>query len=241
MTEKDKEEIERQLMELSLKGSELMGGQLGVRRSIREKWKSEAGKLIDAHQFAFAVAADIVLKKAAVPGKTSKSVDRRLSLIASFVQGVDICETTISEGLYLQAAALLKQEMETVTALDEVLRDRRKDKRTPNVGNARFLWMKNVYGELNDAAHVGDENVLRSLVSRRIAAEVTGAFLHPPYNKELSFYFYGLHVMLIIVLALQAADLHEEMYGERITPLELRTLVLAQDILKEVGWIQLEE
>jgi hypothetical protein len=185
------DELKKELGVLWHRGSELMGNQLETRVGIRERWKADAGDLIDAHQFAFSIVANEVLKKEGIPAKGSKSIDERLSLIASFVQGVDICETTISEALYVQASTLLKQELETIAAIDELAQERRKDRRTPNVGNSRFPWMRDVYGDLNAAAHVGDAEVLRGLVSRRISKEVAGAALHPIYNRDLSFYFYG--------------------------------------------------
>ena len=60
------------------------------------------------------------------PGSTSPEVSAGLKLVASFFQGVDITETAISEGLYGQAAALLRQELETIAALEEVELGRRR-------------------------------------------------------------------------------------------------------------------
>jgi hypothetical protein len=233
-----------EMKELSLlwkRGIELMGDQQGTRKSIRDQLKSDAGNLVDAHMFAFAIAANAVMKKDSVPGKASKSIDERLSLVASFILGVDITEVSIAEGLYVQAAALLKQELETITAIGELVEDRRRDRRTPNIGNSGFPWMKRVYSDLNAAAHVGDAEVLRGLVSRRISEEVAGAALHPLYNRDLSIYFYGLHVILIVLLALQIEDLHDEMYGERFTERENRTLLIVQAILEELGWLDVEK
>jgi hypothetical protein len=232
-----KEQTE-ELMALGFKGSELLGQQVDIRQRIREQWKLDAGDLLELHQMAFSIVAKQVFRKQGIPGKTSANIDARLSLIVAFIHGVDICETAISEGLYLQAATLLKQEMETVTALDELLTDRRRNRRTPNVGNARFRWMKEVYNELNSAAHVADRDVLKGVVSRRSSPDLVGACLHPPYNKGVTFYMYGLQILLITILALQIAQLHEEMYGEKPTPLEERGIVIIQRKLHEAGWLK---
>jgi hypothetical protein len=232
------EETHKELRGLHSAASELMAAQIERRRAIRARWKADAREILDAHNLAFGVVSTLVTKKSGVPGKTSPSVDGRLAVSASFIQGVEICEVAISEGLYVQAAALLKQELEAIAALEEHRENRRKDKKTPNVGNASLKSMKKVYRDLNATAHIGHRDVLNSLVSRRLSEQVTGAFIHPIYSKEIAFYLYGLQILLLVLLANEIDELYQEMYGEELTSAEYRTLAIAVEILVEVGWLE---
>lgn len=49
------------------------------------------------------------------------------------MQGIHLCEEAIVEGLYLQAATLLRQEHEIISAVQELGIGRRRDGKTPHV------------------------------------------------------------------------------------------------------------
>jgi hypothetical protein len=126
---------------------DLIAAQLEVHEFVRARWKNDAGHLIDAHQFAFSAVASMIARFSGRPfEQQSKLIEGRMSLTAQFVQGIDICETSIFEGLYSQAAALLKQELETLAAIDEFENDRRKDGKTPNIGNGIMSGFGPIYG-----------------------------------------------------------------------------------------------
>ena len=136
-----------------------------------------------------------------------------MSLTAQFVQGIDICETSISEGLYSQAAALLKQELETLAAVDEFENDRRKDGKTPNVGNGIMRDFGPIYGDLNNIAHVSRHDLARQLVTIE-QGEICAPSLIPRYDRELARFLYGNHVYFIIEVTRQTAQIFEEIFGE---------------------------
>lgn len=104
-------------------------------------------------------------------------------MIASFVQGIDLTETSISEGFYLQAAALLKQELETVAALVEVRGGKRNEKRTPNVGVVPWN-LGQLYGSLNEAAHVSESSVLQTILGMKQMGSALPVAMEPGYRKE---------------------------------------------------------
>ena len=109
---------------------DLMAAQLEARERLRERWKNDAGDLIDAHQFAFSAIASMIARFSGRRfERQSKLIEGRMSLTAQFVQGIDICETSISEGLYSQGSGVLKQELETL--------QRSMSSRTTNAKTAR--------------------------------------------------------------------------------------------------------
>lgn len=191
-----------------------MATQMEARERVRVRWKNDAGDLIDAHQFAFSAVASMIARFAGRRfDKQSKLIEGRMSLTAQFVQGVDICETSISEGLYSQAAALLKQELETLAAIDEFESDRRKDGKTPNIGSGNMRDFGPIYGDLNNIAHVSRHDFARQLVMIE-QGELCAPSLIPLYNRDLARFLYGNHVYFIIEATKQTSRIFEEIFGE---------------------------
>ncbi len=199
---------------------DLMAAQLEERERIRVRWKSEADALVDAHQLAFSALASMIVRFSGKRfAKQSKSVEGRMSLTAQFVQGIDICETSISEGLYSQAAALLKQELETLVAIDEFENDRRRDGKTPNIGNGKMSDFGHIYGDLNNIAHVSRHDIARQLVTVE-NGEICAPSLIPQYNRDLALLLYGYHVYFIIEASRQTAQIFQEIFGEGLSKQE---------------------
>jgi len=193
---------------------DLMAAQLEMRERIRARWKKDAGDLIDAHQIAFSAIASMIERFSGRPfEQQSKSIQGRMSLIAQFLQGIDICETSISEGLYSQAAALLKQELETLTAIDEFENGCRKDGKTPNIGNGIMRGFGRIYGDLNSIAHVSRHDLAQRLVTIE-QGDLCAPSLTPQYDRDLARSLYGNHVYFIIEVTRQNARVFEEIFGE---------------------------
>lgn len=211
-----------------------------AREEIRKQWKAKAGNILDAHLLAVSASIGMVDRNNLKPAKTSKEISGRLSLTASFLQGIDLCEVTISEGMYVGAAALLKQEMETIAALQEFRSGNRNERRTPNVANVPGK-MARLYGELNSVAHIADAKILSDIISTSISEELTGASIVPQFNGDWAFRYYGMHVVLILLNALEIDQLVTELYGSGKSELEERMIVKAFDILLQTGWLEIEQ
>lgn len=219
----------------------LLGQQYGVRQDIRSLWKKDAGDLISAHEIALSSVASLVNRFSGRRfEKATKSIEGRMSLTAQFIQGVDICETSISEGLYSQAAALLKQQMETVAAIDEFKNERRKDGKTPNIGNGILRSLGPIYGDLNDIAHVSREGFARQLVVLE-KGDICAPSLVPKYNKELASFLYGYHVYFIVEIGKQIADIFEEVFQESLSEKEQEWMTVTLLMLLNMKVIDLPE
>lgn len=156
-----------------------------------------------------------------------------MSLTAQFLQGVEVCETAISEGLYSQAAALLKQEMETIEAMHEFVQGNRREGRTPRIGGRLVGWGP-VYGDMNALAHVSRRDIALQLVHIELG-DLAAPSLVPIYNFELAKLMYGLHVFMIFDIARLNHDLFLELYGEGLDEEEFRWLFTATQILTDAG------
>lgn len=110
------------------------------------KSKNGYGRLLDAHMMATSAVGSMIIRKNIVPGKTTPSISGRLSLIASFIKGIPLCEQAISNGLYEQASNLLKQELESIAAIEEYAENSRKNRKTPNVKYVKWN-LGTLYGD----------------------------------------------------------------------------------------------
>lgn len=208
-------------------------------RSIRQQSKRDYGNLLDAHLLATGVLGHALQRKNLIPGKSDSSIASRLLLMATFVQGIGICETSISEGLYAQAAALQKQELETIAAVEEYTKGNRKDGKTPNVKNNNVKWgLSALYGPLNELAHVAKTDMLNSLYGAEQQGTAIPVTTVPVYVKEISRRLFAAHVALIIQMAFQINAIHTELYGDSLAAEEILCLRAACEHLKAEGFLQ---
>ncbi|MEK5146727.1 hypothetical protein MKX53_06770 [Psychrobacillus sp. FSL K6-4615] len=203
----------------------------------REVSKQNYSLLLDAHLSATACIGSLLYKNNLRLGKSNESISGRLSLIASFVQGIDLCETSISEGLYAQAANLLKQELETIAALEEFIAGNRKDGKTPNVKFVKWDMAK-IYGDLNKVAHVSDRKSFDPLFQIGSLGDAYPVSMLPIYNKEISRELYAYHVAFIIQIANHLILLHNELYEEEATTTEYLMLAGAIKRLEDEGYLK---
>jgi hypothetical protein len=210
----------------------LMANQLSKRQEVRTRWKEDAKDLLAAHEFALSAiyrAIDRFSGRKFDP--RGPSVEGRMSLTAQFLQGVEPCETAISEGLYSQAAALLKQEMETIEAMHEFVHGTRREGRTPRIGGRLAGWGP-IYGDMNAIAHVSRRDITLQLVHVELG-DLAAPSLIPVYNYELAKLMYGLHVFMIFDIARLNHDLFCELYSEGLDEEELRWLFVATRMLTD--------
>lgn len=228
-------------VEATLKGAcELLGTLKVEGARIRERSKESYGEVLEAHALMTGTLHSALMRQNAKPGKTSEATSKRLLLLASFIQGIDLCETSISEGFYLQAAALLKQELETIAAIEEVKAGRRQDGRTPNVAYAPWS-LGQLYGALNDAAHVGKGEVLQAVLGLVPEGEAKAVAMTPQFSEENARRLFSLHVALLTWACWELDCLHRELYGEGLTPQESETLLVALRALQSDGVLGLPE
>jgi len=232
MDKQHRERIER-LISSALKFFEV---QKIVGTSIREKSKVAYGRLLDGHMLVLGAINLAIDRKNSIPGNTSPKLSNIFSLSVSFLQGIDVCESLISDGYYIQASAILKQEMETIAAIEECWEGVRKERKTPNVKNVKWN-LGRFYGDLNRAAHIADKDLLDYLIKMQIDSNRVGASAVPVFNKEEAKGMYGLHVCLLLLLLFNIHKLFEEVYGSGLTETEFMGGVAGFDALADEGWL----
>lgn len=224
-------------------GINLLVEQVQERKAVRERSKNVCPDLLYAHGMALGIIREIYNSHIGVIGRTNKSISNKLVLIATFIQGIDLCEIAISEGLYVQASALLKQELETIAAINECTGDCRKNGRTPNVAFVGFGLNKE-YGFLNGSGHVSDLTTFEELYKATLfetVEEKEPISLVPIFNKEQICYLYSMHIILILQVIDQLIELYKEMY-DYIASEELKDAKkIVYKVLIENGYLEEEK
>jgi hypothetical protein len=76
---------------------------------VREQTMKAYGRLVDAHLLTTGVLAAALLRVNGKITPITPTSEERNALFASFVIGIEACESAIAEGRYLQALALLSR------------------------------------------------------------------------------------------------------------------------------------
>jgi len=203
---------------------------------VREQSKAAYRRLVDAHLLITGVLATGLLR---INGKITMITDtseERDALFASFVIGMTVCESAIEEGRYLQAHALLRQEMETLAQLKAVAAGKRTENRSPNVAVLEKSIAR-LYGGLSDSAHVSKHHIVRSATGWDFSGEnlpgpTSGTRFFPAFDEELARRSFALHLMLTLRLIEEMnIDLHEQHGGDGFTPRECEAVNLAVQVM----------
>lgn len=233
----DREAVEN----LLVAATELLGLQVAAGNTIREQSKNCYGQLLEAHMQIVGAISSAVKRR---DGERAVIVDdsqQQIVLIAVFIQGINIVESSISEGYYIQAAALIRQELEIIAALEELKVGKRVAGKTPNVGHSPWS-LATLYGDLSSATHAADHDMLQVIMSPDQAGlpdDTTGVIMVQRFQDELSWRLYGLHVALLILLAVHLNDHHTTVHGESngLNETEIIAVKNAQEIMIDEGWL----
>jgi|GEM_PF-887320 len=217
----------------------LLADQMSSRVKVREKFKSEFPELTDAHQLSLSALAAVITRHVAKKIEAPPAdVEGQIALIAQFLTGVDVCESAIAEGLYSQGATLLKQELETVAAIEEYRDGRRADGKTPRIGIGITQGHGPVYGRLNEISHVSRHEVSKGLVTEQIG-DLVGASIVPIFIADLAAFLYSQHVLYIGLVVQHADRLFTAVYGAGLNSEEREHASLAQLLLLKMGYIEI--
>lgn len=204
--------------------------------NVREQTMKGYGQLVDAHLLTTGVLAAALLR---VNGKITPNTDtseERNALFASFVIGICACESAIAEGRYIQAGALLRQEMETLAQLKAVSNGTRKKNSSPSV---RVLEnsISRLYGSLSAAAHLSKHHIIRAVTEWDVSGEnlpgsTSGTRYFPVFDKGLARRLFGLHLVLTLrIIEELSIDFHEKHGDDGFTEREAEALNLALQLM----------
>jgi hypothetical protein len=195
---------------------------------IREKSEKTYGThLIEARLLMITALADLQNIKAGIPGKTNESLGEILQLSTIFWQGQSCVERMISEGQYIKAAAVIKQDIEIIARIIEIKKGVAKEGKTPNAKHAPSK-LNIHYGDMNDIAHISKSAWLDTLTT--INGETfTAVSIQPMFHEGISKNLYEIHLSIFYNVILEAIELFQQLYPE-----EMDVVLPACKILKIV-------
>lgn len=212
---------------------------------VREQTKTAYAHLVDAHLLIMGVLAAALLRVNGKIAPVTRTSEQRKALFASFVLGIRACESAIEEGRYLQALALLRQEMETLAQLKAVRAGKRRTNGSPNVVVLEKSLAR-LYGELCAAAHVSKHDIVRSSTECEVSGDdlpgpTSGTRYFPALNDQLARRSFSLHLMLTIGLIDEMSiDLREQHAEQNFTARDAKALRLAQVLMHTEGMVELD-
>ena len=212
-------------------------------REVRTETRKCYGGLAEAHMLVSGVLGSAILRTNGKITPITSTFEEVNALYASFVIGLNLCELAIEEGRYIQACALLRQEMETVAQIKNVRVGKRNPTRAPNIA---FLeeYMKRLYGGLSDAAHVSKHHILRQVTVMEITGrdfpEATIATRYfPGFDGTFARRLFALHIMLIAyVIEEMSVDILERLPDDAFTPDDQDAITRAMSLMKEEGMLE---
>lgn len=238
-----KDAVEAQKRDLREAAGMLYAVQKRYGGKVRERSKRAYGRMLDAHLLTAGVLGSALMR---IHGKivpVTKVGEERDALFASFVIGMVVCESAIEEGRYLQAHALLRQEMETLAQLVAVRDGLRNEEGAPNV---RVLEgsIRRLYGDLSAAAHLSKHYVVRSVTACDVSemdvpGPTSGTRYFPDFDESLARRLFALHLMLTIqIISELSIDMRKQNRGDGFAESEVRAVNLAIELIRIEGMVE---
>ena len=127
-------------------------------------------------------------------------------ILSRFIVGLTLVEFAILSGYTAQAAALVRQELEAVAALEEIRVGRRIDGKTPNIRHLPNIPGR-VYSDLSELTHFSRSSALRLISQYRgedpDAPENTEQWLlSPQHVPNTTKQLFALHTVLLLHFAI---------------------------------------
>lgn len=209
--EKNLEDIEVLKSKALTLGNQVNSTWIKQAQHIRAKSEDVYGRvLIEARLIMITALTDLQVFRAGIPGNTNEKLGEILQLITVFWQGEFYTEQLISEGQYIKATAVIKQEIEIITRILEIKKGVAKDGKTPNVKYAPPMLNLH-YGDMNNIAHISKPWMLKILTSVD-QGSFRGVAIEPIFHEELAKKLYEIHLSIFYNLILEAIELFQQLY-----------------------------
>jgi hypothetical protein len=213
---------------------------------VREQTKKAYRHLLDAHLLIVGVLATGMLRTSSKIVKATDTSEERSALFAAYFIGMDLCERAIEEGRYLQAHALLRQEMETLAQLKAVRHGSRNESRSPNIAVLEES-IRRIYSELSSAAHLSAHHIVRQATSYEVTNVVdlpgptSGTRFFPDFNEHIARTSFTLHLILTAGVIEEYANYVNAQHKEedRFTARDMETISVAIRLMESEGTIEI--
>jgi hypothetical protein len=211
--------------------------------AVRAKTHEAYGRILDAHMLISGVLGAALLRENGKVVPMNPQYDQRTALCASFIIGMSICEDAIAEGRYIQAQALLRQEMETLAQLKAVRAGKRRLNGSPNISSLGKS-LSRMYGSLSAVTHLSRHDLI-SFATHWVDADLSdvphdtkATRQFPSFDYDAARRSFSLHVFLMMQLIDEMSVNCDGMQGTVFTASECDAVGLAVDLLALEGMVE---
>lgn len=198
------------------------------REKVAENWPDFLNDLKVANTYTIATLGSVLSRLGAKHfEEISLDQQRRATVHAATIQGISAIEMCISNGLYAQAAALVRQEIEGVEFLRGVRQGKQKDGATPRLKAYRHLGR--IYSQLTSLAHYSKHDFLNHLMAGPKPS------LDPVFNPEFAKFLFGIHIHVLAGVVLDIAEIASDANDAYLTEKEEYHFSIATGILIKKG------
>lgn len=167
---------------------------------------------------------------------------RREGILCGYIAGLTLVEHAILSGYGAQSAALVRQELEAITALKELQIGKRVNGRTPNVTYLPSIPGR-IYGQLSDAAHFAEPNALRQFTACPdlpcdAPESAIALLISPQHIPTVTSRLFGLHTLLLAHLVEQQADHYTKLHGLELQDEDVKQFDRAIELLRTANVIE---
>jgi len=213
----------------------LYGIQKAYGKEARKQSHAAYKTLITAHALLAGVIMRAMRRANRLITEVTTINEERNALFACYIIGMTTCEKAIEQARYLQAFALLRQEMETVAHLKTMKNDKRR-KSKPDVFDSSI---KRLYENLSTAVHASNSYIMRNFTSDDVSdaslGTLAGTRYFPMCDCETARRAFGLHLILTLEFITELRVDHSEIEGGEFTQDDINALSHANRLLIDEG------
>lgn len=197
---------------------------------------AELGKIADAYTILLELVAASASRVMGRFMEVDVGASKKEAIFAGYIAGLTLVEDAILYGYSAQAAALVRQELEAVAALEELCRGTRKDGCTPNVKHVTSV-PGSIYGQLSRIAHFSDDKQLQHLAScQQLPADApensVAWLLSPQHIPGVTKRLFGLHTLLLLHFFEHQVAYYVEQHSVGVTEDEQAQFAHAVELLR---------
>jgi len=182
---------------------------LAAQSKTEEQWSEIPPELNDAYELISCALIGIHHKAILKFDLNEKQSKDFIAVHAPFLRGINLTMFSIKSARYSQAHNLIKNEIESVAAVQEIDKGTRKSGINPKVNHLPDA-LKTMYGLMNNVAHPGNiKSSLNPLGTQ--TPEGRQISTYPIFNKKYAQSLFELHCGLCIEFAYYALKISTEM------------------------------
>jgi hypothetical protein len=206
----------------------------------RAQFNGEYPNLIEAHSASCSALMNFVSRiERNLEREITEEEQGQLTLATHFIQGINLCETAVLDGYYAQAAPLVRQQHETISAFQEFSAGRRKDGKTPHASIGMLAHLGRIYSNLTGVAHMSNRRTLEDLVTTEVDG-IFGPSVFPIYRSETARSLFIAHTCYILMMISLTATMQMSISRQELSENEMILIRHAYRILEDTGFVEFE-